>query len=540
MQAKNLSHSRLRTIIIMIVALLLMMAVGSAGAQGTVIAYGSPVFGTLSAEAPLGFFNFNGTAGDLITVRVIGTGGGLDPNVGLLSPTQVSLASNDNDLFSPGSSDASVSLRLPETGVYSLLVGGSNGTTGDFLLRVDAAAPSVSTALSPDTPTVVNIPLGAPSQSFSFNANPGGSTTLNLSTDSPGFGFTAVVRNGAGQIVAILGGDTLQSASLTIGAGSGVYEVAVSSSSPDTQGAVNISLGAGAAASTGQTSSAPPPPAATQEAVAPPPAQTGADPLAGIGANDACTVTPAGGNVNLRAGAGTNFPVQGQLFAGQTANPDGQTFGNDNFIWFRLPSTAWVRSDVVRQAGNCIGLPTVASPAAPAAPPPPPPPAATEETGAPPPPPTQAPPPQDNNQPPTEETQEPPPPTEETPPPNPTAPPDTGQYILEVDRDENTQFSEQVSSPEGDTTDQVFIRITGLQNTPPNSTREFSFTLVCSGSGTELLRWGTGGNLGTNGCGATSTRLFTNDSDTILFTIGFPPGSGPALVNYTIVINKIS
>jgi len=515
MPTERLVQFRRPFVVVILTGLLLTIGFSRIVAQGNVIAYGESVTGTIDASMPVGFFNFSGTVGDLITVRAIGLSGELDPNVGLLSPTQAQLAANDNDFFSPGSSDARISLRLPETGTYSLIVGGSNATTGDFLLRVDMIAPSVSTGLSTDSPTSVNVPLGAPSQVYSFE----GSQTINLSTESPDFGFTAIIRDASGRIIAILGGDVLQAASLTLGAG-GPYEVTVSSSNAETQGVVNISLGdvavtdstdAGSdtATDSGETSASAP--VATEDSA---PADAG-DPLAGIGPDAICTVTPNAGTVNLRAGAGTNFNVQGQLNAGQSANPDGQALGNDGFVWFRLPSTAWVRSDVVRSAGNCNGLADVSSPDAPAqqsAPP-----ATTEEGSA-------------SSQP-TEVA--PPPPTEETPPPLATAPQDTGQFFFDVTRDQSSQFSEQISFPEGDTQDQVFFRITDLSQFPPNNNREFTFTLTCTGTGSEDLRWGTGVNTNRS-CGDSITRFFTDDSDQQLFTISLT-GGGPSLVNYTLI-----
>jgi len=74
--------------------------------------------------------------------------------------------------------------------------------------------------------------------------------------------------------------------------------------------------------------------------------------LTDVGPDDACTVA-AINTVNQRSGPGTNYPLQGQLGAGQVANPDGYAEGADGFRWWRLDSGAWLRSDLVDVAGNC-------------------------------------------------------------------------------------------------------------------------------------------------------------------------------------------
>lgn len=64
-------------------------------------------------------------------------------------------------------------------------------------------------------------------------------------------------------------------------------------------------------------------------------------------------------NVNLRGGAGTNFPVMGSLNAGTTTAALRQTQGSDGMIWFQVESGAWVRADVVGEDASCTALPFV-------------------------------------------------------------------------------------------------------------------------------------------------------------------------------------
>ncbi len=83
--------------------------------------------------------------------------------------------------------------------------------------------------------------------------------------------------------------------------------------------------------------------------------------LNGITAEDSCTVA-AVNEVRLRQGPGRDFPIQGALFAGEHANPDGRAQGLDNILWWRVTEGVWVRSDVVLAAGMCGELPLVGIP----------------------------------------------------------------------------------------------------------------------------------------------------------------------------------
>jgi hypothetical protein len=73
---------------------------------------------------------------------------------------------------------------------------------------------------------------------------------------------------------------------------------------------------------------------------------------------DDCGVRAAK-TVNLRAGPGTEFDRAGMLEAGQTELIVGQAPGEDGFVWWKLESGNWVRSDVVTAGGNCVDVPVV-------------------------------------------------------------------------------------------------------------------------------------------------------------------------------------
>ncbi|MDX1992879.1 MAG: hypothetical protein SF029_10835 [bacterium] len=69
-----------------------------------------------------------------------------------------------------------------------------------------------------------------------------------------------------------------------------------------------------------------------------------------------CTVT-ATNTVNKRSGPGTNFDQAGQLRAGQSIEAVGQAEGTEGQTWYLLEDDTWVRSDVVRESGDCGALP---------------------------------------------------------------------------------------------------------------------------------------------------------------------------------------
>ncbi len=88
---------------------------------------------------------------------------------------------------------------------------------------------------------------------------------------------------------------------------------------------------------------------------------TAEDTSASTGDGGTCQIS-APQAVNMRGGPGTNFERQGQLQPNTSFEADGQAQGDDGFVWWRLTSGAWVRSDVVEADADCPQLPDVQSP----------------------------------------------------------------------------------------------------------------------------------------------------------------------------------
>jgi hypothetical protein len=62
---------------------------------------------------------------------------------------------------------------------------------------------------------------------------------------------------------------------------------------------------------------------------------------------------------NLRSGPGTDFNRAGTLAVSERTDVIGQATGTDGFVWWQLGNEAWVRSDLVEEAGYCNTVPVV-------------------------------------------------------------------------------------------------------------------------------------------------------------------------------------
>lgn len=83
--------------------------------------------------------------------------------------------------------------------------------------------------------------------------------------------------------------------------------------------------------------------------------------LQGIIDDSPCTAA-ALNEVRLRQGPGREYPIQGALYANESARPDATAIGSDGMLWLRLAGGVWVRDDIVLTRGRCADLPTVEAP----------------------------------------------------------------------------------------------------------------------------------------------------------------------------------
>jgi hypothetical protein len=207
---------------------------------GGMLTYGSSTYGAITADTALVFYNFSGSAGDLVHINVLRLSGQFDPAVDLFAPDQRPLSSSERHGLAADTHDAHIALFLPQIGIYTLMISGANGSTGDFLLVINGRNPVSRTPLTHGRQVSVTIPQNAASQYFSFEASLCPMILTVLDPQPPTFPFIVKARDAQGQDVALLrGGDTLEDR-VTVEASSGLYEVEVWSDDPALAGAITL------------------------------------------------------------------------------------------------------------------------------------------------------------------------------------------------------------------------------------------------------------------------------------------------------------
>jgi hypothetical protein len=165
------------------------------------------------------------------------------PQLGLVAPDGQTVAGSTASPLSEDSLAAALSLFLPQTGVYSLLVSGEQGTTGDFVLKLQGRGAVAATPPVYGQGVDVTVPQNPQPQYFSFDAQscPTVNTVANMSGGQPfTFPFVVKVRDFQGtQIAQLYGGDALEDR-LILAPDSGHYEVMVSSDDPQAQGSIRL------------------------------------------------------------------------------------------------------------------------------------------------------------------------------------------------------------------------------------------------------------------------------------------------------------
>lgn len=207
-----------------------------------VLTYGSGVGGSVNPPSSVATYSFNGTAGDLVDIQVVGLSPSMSPSIALLDSTQNRLEINNNDVFSPISGDASLSYFLPYTGLYLIVVTDTNGGASNFMLRLDGRPAIVSPMLEPNIPVRVDMPANSGPQFFRFEQQSQCFSTLTIIPETPEFGFTAHIRTEVGPSVAVLRGGALRENRLTVPPDSGIYEVEIGVVSPELEGYVILVL----------------------------------------------------------------------------------------------------------------------------------------------------------------------------------------------------------------------------------------------------------------------------------------------------------
>lgn len=475
--------------VLIVIALTTMFSTVSA--QAGVLVSGSGQLGLLTDQTPLTIYSFNGNVGDQVTVRVLSLTPGMTTSLSLLGPNQQQIASSDSDAFSENAGAARVTARLTAAGAHSVLVG---GTPGDYLITFNSRPPVETQTIAPVAPITVTLSALTPMQTLSFAANPTTASSLSLRTEVSEAGYSARMYDGEGQLSGVTSG--LQEACLGVRPGNGTYEVIVETQERDLtfdvvvtyRNSPCVGASSGGGTTSNNTSNNTFQPVATPEIVAP----------------EGVCLAVAGGTVNIRSGAGTNFGVVGTLNAGQSITVTG-TSGTG---WYAVQSQSvqgWIAASVVNVTGACANLPQVGSPAP------------------------------DGGQP-TQPAQQTPTVTlvqgqptatqAATQPDQPTATftltqvfeqiaPQDSNYVLNAPLDQTVTLSDVVSYPNGDTEDRVSYNVTGLNNNValPGGRAQLVITATCTGTNPEQIQFRGDGQNAT--CGQNVINREVNaDSDT--------------------------
>ncbi len=307
------------------------------------LTYGSVVLGNVSTQDAQVRYSFNGTVGDVVTIRVNSASTGMDPNVTLLSPTGETIGINDNTLLD-FSNNAVIFSRLFATGTYTIVVSGS---PGDFLVTLDANTAPAVTVLELDSPLNLTLPLVDQAQTFAFNTDPLNATTLLVDANGLDVDAYLEIVDANGERVASLRGD-LDNACFSFSPGDELNEVRFAVS-PTVAGSFTLTLGRNPCAF-----------ASAPQVIQPQP--TGTFQITPI--NGACTIGSRN-NFNVRTGPGLMYPILRVWAARQPLQVVGRSQDGQWYTVQVMGVQAWVSASVVVNVGPCDQLAVIPAPPVP-------------------------------------------------------------------------------------------------------------------------------------------------------------------------------
>lgn len=82
-------------------------------------------------------------------------------------------------------------------------------------------------------------------------------------------------------------------------------------------------------------------------------------PLNGMLATAPCRITTGEGGSNIRAGAGTDYPIQGVMGFRESADVLGRAVGSDGQTWWNIAPYLWISGLTTVTGGDCAAVPTV-------------------------------------------------------------------------------------------------------------------------------------------------------------------------------------
>ena len=288
-----------------VLACLLALVIGSsvlAQGGGTPIQIGQNATGNVSTEANSAQFALTVNAGDTVMVQVLAISAGYVPNFRIVNAAGVEILNVANP---EGKATLIGNSSFNDAGVYTIMVGGENGSTGQFVLSLQAGAPLPEpTMLTVDQPMAGTVGSATPVQLYRFNTTSLGAVSVMVLSQSPEGGpLVTLYDESAGKTIASSDAGVIGVA-YQLPAGEKLYRIEVrASGAGDTPFTICIGNCAGNLLGGNGTVVATP----TPEIVVPP-TQTPEAVAAGCSATSS-----AGGSVNLRSGPGTNYAVMNTL-----------------------------------------------------------------------------------------------------------------------------------------------------------------------------------------------------------------------------------
>ncbi len=321
------------------------------------IQIGQNVTGTLTAEASTAQYVLGTNGGETAVVQVLAISPNFAPSFRVLNPAGVEVLNVAN----PDAKASIVgSVSLSDAGVYTILVQGENGGTGQFLLSLQpGAALPAPTPLNFDQPITAVVGSQTPMLVYRFSTNAQNAVTLSVTSQTPNSGLLIALYDESANKTIASSDASIVGVSYQLPAVDRSYRVEICAA--DGGGSTPFSICVGVCGGAPQNPA--PATAASLPLPLPPSATATAASLPPLPAVTPCTATPStGGASNLRSGPGTIYTIRGGLPVGQSFVVLGAWKGG---YWYEVDANGqplWVAGSVVNLSGDCSTLPLLDTP----------------------------------------------------------------------------------------------------------------------------------------------------------------------------------
>lgn len=201
------------------------LTLNTAHAQST-LTYGTGIVGTLAADTPIGLYTFQGSAGDNVTLQVIGLSPGLQPAISLNSALGAQIGSSSSDALNPTSAAARLTARLSDDGLYTVIVAAVGGGVGDYALRLDGVATANEITITDET-TQTEVVDGTSVLLYTVAGIADVPQAVTISMSGASAAFSVTVTDATASTVTIASGTDAQAALLTLPPSDGFFTLQV-------------------------------------------------------------------------------------------------------------------------------------------------------------------------------------------------------------------------------------------------------------------------------------------------------------------------